>query len=427
MKIKKLLLAIVLLAISTGIVFAQGANESSSTKKEGPEVISFWSLFTGGDGDYFDAMVDEFNATHSDIQLKTDTVKFDNYYTKLTAALASGNAPDMVVIHQANLRNYIPSGQLLPLDSYLKEINAPLDDFVVAPLEACKFDGKIYALPLDVHPIIMYANTDLLAKAGITKIPTNIEELTLAAKAIQTKTGQMGIACDNTTAVYKAYTLTRLFFSMMYQQGGSVLNEDNSGAAFNNDKGLVALKTLQDMVNKDQITPEGLDYDSSVNAFKLGEAGFHFNGVWATGTFEQQDGLNFVAVPLPGLVGSPAAWSGSHTLAIPANKAKNPEHVDATLECMLWLTGHGEMWAKAGHIPTRTSVANSEAFKSLPHRKEYVGAAKYSVAPPRTPAWDEIYSALSDMLEYAVANNSNPQKTLSDMEVRVNSIISTYN
>ncbi|MGD1816644.1 MAG: extracellular solute-binding protein [Pleomorphochaeta sp.] len=425
MKIKKILLTGLLVMLSVGFVFANGTKEEE--KQSGPVEVSFWSLFTGGDGEYFNAIIDEFNRTHTDIQMTTDTVKFDNYYTKLTAALAAGNAPDLVVMHQANLRNYIPSGQLLVLNDYLDQINAPVDDFVAAPYDACNFDGNQYALPLDVHPIIMYVNKALLAQAGVDKIPTNYDELIAAAQAVEQKTGAMGIACDNTTAVYKAYTLTRLFFSMMYQQDGSMLTSDNSAAAFNNEKGVVALKALEDMVNKYGVTPSGLDYDTSVNAFKLGEAAFHFNGVWATGTFESAQDLDFVAVPLPGLVGHPAAWSGSHTLAIPATKAKNPEHVDAILECMLWITGHGEMWAKAGHIPTRISVQNSDAFKSLPYRKDYAGAAASTVSPPDTAAWNEIYSSMSDLLEYAVANNSDPATALAEMESRVNDIISTYN
>lgn len=428
MKIKKILLTLLVVMFSTSVIFASGTKESdSSSKKEGPITVTFWSLFTGGDGEFFNAIIDEFNNTHTDIQMKTDTVKFDNYYTKLTAALAAGNAPDLIVLHQANLKNYIPSGQLLALDDYLEDINAPIDDFIQAPLDACKVDGKLYALPLDVHPIIMYVNKSLLMEAGINEIPTNYDELIDAAIAVQNKTGKMGIACDNTTAVYKAYTLTRLFFSMMYQQGGQMLSDDNKAAAFNNEKGVVALKALQDMVNKYGVTPEGLDYDTSVNSFKLGEAAFHFNGVWATGTFESQEDLDFVAVPLPGLVGKPAAWTGSHTLAIPKNKANDMEHVEAILECMLWITGHGEMWAKAGHIPIRTSVQNSEAFKALPYRSDYSGAAANSVVPPNAAGWDEIYSTLSDMLEYAVAKNSDPKQALADMEDRVNNILSTYN
>lgn len=423
MKLKKMLALLLLLIASTGLIFAQGAAETTTQK--GPTVVTFWSLFTGGDGEFFDAMIDEFNATHTDIQMKTDTVKFDSYYTKLTAALAAGTAPDLVVVHEANIRNYVPD-QLLALDPYLEENNFPVDDFVSAPLEACKFDGQYYAIPLDVHPIIMYANTALLKQAGINDLPTNYEELIADAKAVQDKTGAMGIACDNTTAVYKAYTLTRLFFSMMYEQDGQMLSDDNMSAAFNNEYGVKALVALQDMVNKYEVTPQGLDYDSSVNAFKLGQAAFHFNGVWATGTFEKADNLDFVAVALPGLIGKPAAWGGSHTLAIPATEAKDPDHVKDILTCIDWITAHGEMWSLAGHIPTRTSVQESDAFKALPYRAGYASAAASTVAPPATDAWSEIYTTLSDKLEYAVAHNSNPQIALDDMEKTVNKIIMTY-
>jgi multiple sugar transport system substrate-binding protein len=423
MKLKKMLALLLLLTASTGLIFAQGVAETSTQK--GPTVVTFWSLFTGGDGEFFDSMIDEFNATHTDIQMKTDTVKFDSYYTKLTAALAAGTAPDLVVVHEANIRNYVPN-QLLALDPYLKENNFPVDDFVSAPLEACKFDGQYYAIPLDVHPIIMYANTALLKQAGINDLPTNYEELIADAKAVQDKTGAMGIACDNTTAVYKAYTLTRLFFSMMYEQDGQMLSDDNMSAAFNNEYGVKALVALQDMVNKYDVTPQGLDYDSSVNAFKLGQAAFHFNGVWATGTFEKAENLDFVAVALPGLIGKPAAWGGSHTLAIPATEAKDPEHVKDILTCIDWLTAHGEMWSLAGHIPTRKSVQESAAFKALPYRAGYASAAASTVAPPATDAWSEIYTTLSDKLEYAVAHNSNPQVALDDMEKTVNKIIMTY-
>lgn len=115
MNIKKTVLTLVLVLTSVAFICASGTKEME--KESGPIEVSFWSLFTGGDGEYFTAMVDEFNNTHSDIQLVTDTVKFDNYYTKLTAALAANNAPDMIVVHQGNLRNYVPSNQLLALDS----------------------------------------------------------------------------------------------------------------------------------------------------------------------------------------------------------------------------------------------------------------------------------------------------------------------
>lgn len=412
---------IALLMVSS--LWAAGSQEKA---QEGPIEVTFWSLFTGGDGEFFDAMIDEFNRTHTDIVAKTDTVKFDNYYTKLTTALSAKNAPDVVVVHQSNLLGYVPRGVFLPLDDLLARNNAPLDDFVKAPLEAVEYEGKTYALPLDVHALIMYYNEDLLAQAGITEIPQTYEELISASKAVQERTGKMGLAVDNTTATYKAYTLTRLFMSMLEQQGTSFLNADNTKANFNSPAGEAALKALIDTVHRYNVTPSGLDYDGAVNAFRLGNAAFHFNGVWATGAFEKQSGLNFRAAGLPPLLGEPAAWSGSHTLAIPVQRVEDSEKLDAAITFMIWMTENGDMWAKAGHIPTRHSVYEKESFTSLPHRKDYADAAAYAFAPPATPAWEEVYSTTSDLLEAAVATNQNVKNALRAMETRINNIIASY-
>ncbi|MGE4465315.1 ABC transporter substrate-binding protein [Sphaerochaeta sp.] len=419
MKNKILLIALVAL-LATGMLFAQGAKE----EKEGPLEITFWSLFTGGDGEFFDAMVDEFNASQDEIVMKNDMVKFDNYYTKLTTALSAKTAPDVVVVHQGNLLNYVPSGSLLALDSYIDE--ATLNDFQRAPLDACRFDGKLYSLPFDVHPIVMYYNTDLLTEAGITEVPKSAQDFIDASLAVKQATGKWGMAIDNTTGVYKAYTLSRLFISMLAQQGGSLLTDDASAPAFNNAYGEKALVWLQDLVHKYAVNPSELDYDAAMNIFKLGDAAFYFNGVWATGTLEKQDGLNFAAAPLPPIMGKEAAWAGSHTLAIPVQKNQDPARVEAAITFIKWMTSHGEMWAKAGHIPTRKSVAEKAEMQALPYRADYAAAAAFALPTPRTPAWEEIYGTLSDKLEYAVTKNQNPKVALADMEQTVKDIIASY-
>ena len=418
---KQILLVALVAMLASGMLFAQAAPE---TKAEGPIEITFWSLFTGGDGEFFDAMVKEFNASQSEIVMKNDMVKFDNYYTKLTTALAAKTAPDVVVVHQGNLLNYVPSGSLLALDSYVDATT--LADFQQAPLDACRFDGKLFSLPFDVHPIVMYHNKDLMAKAGITKVPQSAQEFIEASQKVKQATGKWGTAIDNTTGVYKAYTLARLFMSMIAQQGGSLLNADATAPAFNNAYGEAALKWLQDLVHVYKVNPTELDYDAAMNTFKLGEAAFYFNGVWATGTLEQTAGLNFGAAPLPAIMGGEAAWAGSHTLAIPVQKNQDPKRVEAAMTFINWMTSHGEMWAKAGHIPTRKGVAKKSEMKALPYRADYAAAAAFALPTPRTAAWEEIYGTLSDKLEFAVTKNQNPKAALADMEQTVKNIIASY-
>lgn len=420
---RKRLIAIIALVVAGAMLFASAAPEKSAGK-EGPIELKFWSLFTGGDGEFFNAMIDEFNASQDEIHMTNDMVRFDDYYTRLTTALAAGTAPDVIVLHQARLINYVPSGVLLPLDDYVSE--EMLSDFQTAPLEACRMDGNLYAIPFDVHPIVMYSNKALLDAAGVTEIPETAEEFLAAAKAVKEATGEWGSLIDNTTGTYKAYTLTRLFVSLVNQQGGSMLTDDLSAAAFNNEYGYNALVGLQMLVNEAGVNPNELDYDAAMNMFKLGEGAFYFNGVWATGTLEQTEGLEFIASPLPPFMGKSAAWTDSHTFAIPVQKNQDPVKVEAAIKFIDWMTENAHLWAKAGNIPTRTSVLEGEEFNALPYRADYAAAVSSVIANPPTAAWGEIYETLSDLLESAVTHNEDPQTALDGMEATVNEIISHY-
>lgn len=420
---RKRLIAIIALVVAGAMLFASAAPEKSAGK-EGPIELKFWSLFTGGDGEFFNAMIDEFNASQDEIHMTNDMVRFDDYYTRLTTALAAGTAPDVIVLHQARLINYVPSGVLLPLDDYVSE--EMLSDFQTAPLEACRMDGNLYAIPFDVHPIVMYSNKALLDAAGVTEIPETAEEFLAAAKAVKEATGEWGSLIDNTTGTYKAYTLTRLFVSLVNQQGGSMLTDDLSAAAFNNEYGYNALVGLQMLVNEAGVNPNELDYDAAMNMFKLGEGAFYFNGVWATGTLEQTEGLEFIASPLPPFMGKSAAWTDSHTFAIPVQKNQDPVKVEAAIQFIDWMTENAHLWAKAGNIPTRTSVLEGEEFNALPYRADYAAAVSSVIANPPTAAWGEIYETLSDLLESAVTHNEDPQTALDGMEATVNEIISHY-
>jgi multiple sugar transport system substrate-binding protein len=412
-----------LIAIAAVALLACAALSAQGTAAK-PREVHFWTLFTGGDGDFFDAMVKAFNASQNELVLVNDTVKFTDYYTKLTAALAAKTAPDFVVAHASQLVNYVPNKVFLPLDQYIKKEGMNLADFEAAPLAATTFGGKLYAIPLDVHPLIMYYNKGLLQRAGVTKVPETLSELVAAAKAVQDKTGAIGITADNTTATYKAYTLTRMFMSLLKEQGQGILDPANKKANFNNAAGVKAYQALADLVNANGVIPKGLDYDSSVADFKLGKAAFHFNGVWCTGDFEQQNGLDFGSVPFPALLGPNAGWADSHTFAVPVQKTLNEQKVLDAIKAIDWLTAHGEMWAKAGHVPTRKSVVQKPDFLALQHRKDYAAAVKFAVTAPATPKWGEVYDTISDSLEAGVAKNADASSTLADMEKKVNAILS---
>jgi len=388
------------------------------------KTVTFWTPFSGGDGEYFDAMVSVFNSSQKELVMKNTTIKQASYYPRLSAAVSAGSAPDVVVLNQARIVDYSAGEALLVLNDLLEKANIDLSTFEPGPLAGCTIEGRILAVPLDVHPIIMYYNKDLFAKAGISKIPGSLDELVETAKAIQERTGAIGLAADNATATFKAYTLARMFMSFLVQQDSAILDPSNTRAAFDNAAGRKAYAAISDMVNRHKITPKGLEYDFSVSYFKQGKAGIHFNGVWVTGVFEAQKNLNFGSVQFPAAFGKHAAWSGSHALAVPKPRGQNEASILGVMKCIDWITDHGELWAKSGNIPVRKTVLAKAEFRGIPHRAEYADASGSSFFAPAIPKWPACYTAMADSLEESVARNRDAESAVALMAKRINEILS---
>src|SRR3954470_7610748 len=77
----------------------------------GSRTISFWHLFSGGDGERMAQMLDEFGAKHPDIKVEPVTLTWGPpYYTKLQLAAVGGRPPDVAVSHATRLAALAPAG-----------------------------------------------------------------------------------------------------------------------------------------------------------------------------------------------------------------------------------------------------------------------------------------------------------------------------
>lgn len=118
--------------------------------------LSFWSLFTGGDGEWFGQIADDYNATSPKYPTQVITLVWADYYTKLQTAVATGNGPDMGVSHVSKLTELAQTGAIEPLNDYLDQLGIDYADYYSqANIDAVTIDGDIYAIPLDTHAEVM--------------------------------------------------------------------------------------------------------------------------------------------------------------------------------------------------------------------------------------------------------------------------------
>ena len=134
-----------------------------------PVTIQYWNGFTGGDGPYMRAMVDEFNETHQNITVESNTLGWTDFYQRIVAAVHAGQGPDVAAMQLDNLATQAARSVIVPMEGAIAEMGFTAEDFPQTLVEATEFNGHVWGVPLDSHTIASYANTDQLAEAGVNE------------------------------------------------------------------------------------------------------------------------------------------------------------------------------------------------------------------------------------------------------------------
>ena len=170
---------------AAGIAGLAGCSGGGSSGGSSGGTVTFWTLFSGGDGEAMKSLVDQFNEEHDDIQIERERQPFDQYYDKLFTSMTGGDAPDLAVFHTTEIQRFTDA--LTPLGGLLSDGSA--DAYVDSILQETEFDGDRLALPLDTHPNGLYYNKDIFEEAGLDpeSPPTSFAELQEAANHADSK------------------------------------------------------------------------------------------------------------------------------------------------------------------------------------------------------------------------------------------------
>ncbi|AKU17545.1 extracellular solute-binding protein [Luteipulveratus mongoliensis] len=363
--------------------------------------LTYWSLFTGGDGDNMKLMQKAYSRSHRNVSLSPSILAWGTpYYTKLALATAGHQPPDVAVVHLSRLQTLAQADLLsdLPAQEMTSE-GMPASDFTPAALTKATYDDKLYAVPLDTHPFVMYYNLDICRRAGLLDASGQLKpiegptELTAAFRAAQKVTGSYGavIAVTNDPS-----TNWRWFATLYYQLGGTVIGDSGATLTLDDDKAAQALSFMQSLT-KSGLMPKSIDGPGVTSLFSSGKAGFLLDGEWAMPTYKATP-LKFSIVPVPKVFGpKQVAFADSHALVIPKNSAMSHEKRSLALGFIKSLLQSSLTWAQGGHIPAYLPVQQSASFRNLKPQSSYAAAALSAEYDP--PGW---YSGAGSQFENVV-------------------------
>lgn len=179
--------AVVALAL-TGFAFGPGVTAAATT---GKTVINVWLANFPFPG-YLDSRIADaaaFNAAHPRYDVEVRAVDFNQLPQEVNAAVQAGDAPEVADYYYNATQNARDAKDTYgrPLFTSVRRaiggrtsiLGEPvvLNDIIAPARSYYSYHGDLPSMPLTVNTTMLYANQDLLAKAGISTLPTTWAQL----------------------------------------------------------------------------------------------------------------------------------------------------------------------------------------------------------------------------------------------------------
>lgn len=361
---------------------------ASPTAAAAPSALRVWDLFQGGDGELMDKMIAAVSHGPDGFEVRRTILDWGtSYYTKLGVSAAGGRASDVAVLHLSRLAGYAPGGLLDPYDpDLLAEFGVTEHDFTAAVWKRAQHDGRLYAVPLDTHPFIVFYDRDVADRAGLLDAdgalaPMKSPEALLAAgRALAKAGGGSGIVFGHVNDFAQNWRL----FAALYAQTGHAFRLPDGGPAEIDTGSAVRVVELLQQLFDGRTNPKNLDYDGSVAAFVNGRAGMIMCGEWELPTLRASE-VRLGAAPFPQVFERPAVYADSHSFVLPHQAHPDPARRRQAHRYVASVVKQSLTWAEAGHIPAYLPVVEQPRHARLRPQSSYAAAAENVVLDP--PNW----------------------------------------
>jgi raffinose/stachyose/melibiose transport system substrate-binding protein len=317
---------------------------TAAPKNDKPVELKFWSFEPKDEQNrqIFKEIIDNFNNTHPNIKLKPDYFDDEAFKAKMKVALAGNDLPDIFSYWTGDQFKTLVEGNAVgDITSKLNSDSTFKDRILQAGLDAYTYNGKNYAIPLQLNAVLLWYNKDILQQNNITP-PKTWDELVAAVDKLN---------ASNITPIAVAgkdrWPLLHWFSYLQERVGGDeTFDAANQKDDFTGESFVKAGEMLNDFAIKHKAFENGflgIDYGAAESMFTNGKSAFYQQGDWAVSSFtkspEFMKKVGFVPFPtVSGGKGDLGTYQGGFGIgyAISAQAAK--EKSDAAYEALKYLS-----------------------------------------------------------------------------------------
>src|SRR5689334_3976597 len=169
---------------------AIAAGTMGATKKATATTLTVWLQVDAQSG--WPTVVkqanDAFAKAHPDVTVDVQYQQWNTHLQKFDATLAGGNTPDVIEMGNTEMTKYMAAGAFADLTADKGKF--PNSSSWLKGLEqSATFDGKLLGVPYYAGSRVVIYRSDYFKKAGITKAPTSLAQLTADGKKLMSAYG----------------------------------------------------------------------------------------------------------------------------------------------------------------------------------------------------------------------------------------------
>lgn len=388
---------------------------------EEPVTITYYTFSAAPDHlEELDQMIAAFEAEHANITVEVETAPFDDYFTRLQALIAGGEAPDVFELNYENFVSYAARGALLDLDPLAQgDDSFSADIFYPRAYDAFKYEGQQYALPATFSTVVLFYNKDLFDEAGVD-YPTSDwtwDDAMAAAEAIT----------DADAGVWGLFSPVQFweFYKKAAQNDCQFFNEEMTAATIDNAACVEALQTMASF-EETGVMPTATDLAGMTgdDLFSAGQLGMDVTGIWLFAAFAEAPFVWDIAVE-PGM-----AQKATHFFANGVAASAGTPHPEAAWEWMEFFTTSPEMAEirvdSGWELPTLDNEEYVSGYleQTPPDNREAVfESLNYAITPPVIERQNEMQDAVNQLLEQVTLGQLTPEEALQEARAQIESLL----
>lgn len=342
---RRRLIAGVAAAAAAALVLTGCSAGSSAGGSQSKDAMT-WSMWIAGKEDKaaWQKVADTVKSEDG-ITLTIQGAPFENYFTKLSAQLSGGSAQCVVSMQSLRTANYTSS--LLPLDDLAKKDGLDLSAFDQTALDGMKVDGKLYGLPYDTGPIMLFYNKDVFKKAGVAEPQPGwtVDDFEKTGAALKAK----GVTMFGST-------VTDLNLeSMIYGYNGGRVITSSGKIDATDTKFADGLDWLASLVKKGYASQASSDSSQSSNDFAAGKVAMYTDGPWSLISQKATVKFDLGVTTIPSGTSGPSTFAAGSGFGV-SKQCKYPDQAFKAVQTMTSEKVLSELAKEGRAFPGRTAA-----------------------------------------------------------------------